>query len=115
MSGIFEIEHRPELGVGIGFRDLVERRVVLIDDLVDGTHDARVLDRPPKITTGLTSDDITLDLLFRDGRDGGRRVAVGIPVRWEELGDAQIALRRGCEEVVDAILSAGQTRHDREA
>jgi hypothetical protein len=46
MSSVFEIEHCPEIGIWVGFRDLVQRCVILINDLVDGTHNSSVLDRP---------------------------------------------------------------------
>jgi hypothetical protein len=46
MSSVFEIEHGPEIGVWIGFRYLIKRCIVLINDLVDRTHDSSILNRP---------------------------------------------------------------------
>lgn len=90
MTRIFEVEHRPELCVGVRLGDLIQGRVVLIDNLVNGAHDSCVFDRPAEIAARLASDDIALALVLRQGRDRGGR-AIG-PVGREELGDAQIAL-----------------------
>jgi len=46
MSGVLEIEHRPKVGVWVGFRDLVQRCVILIYNLVDRTHNSGILNRP---------------------------------------------------------------------
>lgn len=44
---ILEVKHGPEFSVRVRLADLVQRRVVLVDDFVDGGHNARVLDGPP--------------------------------------------------------------------
>lgn len=90
MPSVFEVEHCPEFSIRIRFRDLVERCIILIHDFVDRTHDSSVLDSPPQVPAGFTSDDIVLDLLLRDGRDG--RGGIGVALRGKELGDAEVAL-----------------------
>lgn len=70
MTGIFKVEHCPEIGIGIRFRDLIQRRVILVDDLVDGRHHSRILYRPTQISRGLTADYIWRFVALRDGRDG---------------------------------------------
>jgi hypothetical protein len=108
MSSVFEIEHCPKVGIGIRFRDLVQRRLVLVDYLVDRTHDSSVLYRPAQIPTCFTAHDIALDLTRFDGRHGCRRVWV-VSLGREELGDAKVALRRRGEKVVYAILPSVRT------
>jgi len=46
MPSILKVKHRPEFRIWIRFRDLVERGIVLVDDLVDGRHDPCILDSP---------------------------------------------------------------------
>jgi hypothetical protein len=53
MPSVRKVEHGPKVGVRVGFRDLVERRVIRVDDLVDRAPHARVLDRPLELTRGL--------------------------------------------------------------
>jgi hypothetical protein len=108
MSSVFEIEHCPKVGIGIRFRDLVQRRLVLVDYLVDRTHDSSVLYRPAQIPTCFTAHDIALDLTRFDGRHGCRRVWV-VSLGREELGDAKVALRRRGEKVVYAVLPSVRT------
>jgi hypothetical protein len=46
MSSVFKVKHCPEIGIRVRFRNLIKRCVILIDDLVDRTHNSSVLDRP---------------------------------------------------------------------
>ena len=86
MARVFEVEHGPEVGIRVRLRDLVQRSIVLINDLVNGRDDPSVLYCPPQITRGFTSNYIGR-FAFGDGgeRGGGGVCAV---VGWEELGDA---------------------------
>jgi hypothetical protein len=46
MSSVFKVKHCPEIGIRVRFGNLIKRCVILIDDLVDRTHNSSVLDRP---------------------------------------------------------------------
>lgn len=58
MASVGKVKHGPKVGIGVGFRNLIERRVVRIDDLVNRRAYARVLDRPSQIPRGLATNDI---------------------------------------------------------
>ena len=91
MSRVLEVEHRPEVGVRVRFRNLIQGRVVLINDLVNGRDDSRVLYCPAQIAGRLASNDVGRFGTFGD-RWEGRRRAAGIAVGRKELGDAKVAL-----------------------
>ena len=46
MSSIFKIKHCPEIGIRIWFTDLVQRRIILINDFVDWRDDTGIFNRP---------------------------------------------------------------------
>lgn len=100
MPCVREVEHGPEVRVRIGFRDLVQRRIVRVDDLVDRRAHPRVFDGPLELSRSFAPNCTR----FSRGvaRVGGG--ASGGGTRWEEFGDAEIALRGGGEEVVDSVL-----------
>jgi hypothetical protein len=89
VAGVRVVEHSPEIGVWVRLRDLIERRIVLVDDLVDRASDSGVLDGPFELSRSLAADGAT--------RSGGAVTRVGSSAGGgfggrEELGDAEIAL-----------------------
>jgi hypothetical protein len=82
MPSILEIEHCPEFRIRIGFTDLIQRCIILIDDLVDWAHHSSVLNSPSQIARSFTSDNVVLDHLIGSGR------ALTITCRREEFGYA---------------------------
>lgn len=58
MARVFEVEHGPPVGVRIRLGDLVQRSVVLVDNLVRRVHDASVLNRPLQVTRRLAANNV---------------------------------------------------------
>lgn len=106
MPSVRKVEHGPKVGVRVGFRDLVERRVIRVDDLVDRAPHARVLDRPLELTRGLAPNGFG----FARGRVTAFGASSGRAVGWEELGYAEVALRGRGEEVVGLVLRRRKER-----
>lgn len=67
MSRVLEVKHGPELCVWVRFRDLIQRGIILVDDLVYGRDDSGVLDRPPEVAGGLASHGVGLAARVRRG------------------------------------------------
>jgi hypothetical protein len=70
MSRVLEVEHRPEIGIGVRLGDLVQWCVVLVDNFVDWRDDAGVFYRPSQVARGLAPHDIGRFGTFGDRREG---------------------------------------------
>lgn len=86
MSCVFEVEHCPKVCIWIRLGDLVQRRVVLVDNLVYWRDDSCVFYCPAEISGSFTSDDVGC-FAFGDGGEGSARL-VGSLIGREKLGDA---------------------------
>jgi hypothetical protein len=87
---VSKVEHCPPVGVRVRLGDLIQGRVVRVDNLVDGAPDAVVLNCPTQLTGRLAPDDIRLPAaaaMTRVGRTGYTAI------RRKELGDAEVTLR----------------------
>ena len=60
MAGIGEVEHTPELGIGVGFGYLEEREIARVwgrqGKLVDGGQNTGVRDCPFQVARGFAAD-----------------------------------------------------------
>ena len=60
VTGIREVEHAPESGIGVGLRDLEEGEIWGVrrgkGELVDGRHDSCICNGPFEIAGGLATD-----------------------------------------------------------
>ena len=108
MACVGEVKHAPERGIWIWLGNLEKWKIWGIGrwkgELVNGRNYAGVGDRPFEVSRRFTAHD-------------ARRAASSMPrIRrraldcriigtwWEKLGDAEVALGRGCQKVVLRIL-----------
>lgn len=103
MTGILEIKHGPKLGIWVRLADLIQWCIVLIHNLVYGTHHTCIFNRPSQITGRFAANSIGR-LFMRDARKSGGRVTGRWARRREEFSYAEVALRRRGEEIVDSVL-----------
>lgn len=116
MAGIGEVEHAPESSIRVRLGDLKEGEVWGVwgrkRELVDGGDDACVRDGPFEVARGFAADDacagrgVRVPWVRRCGLARDIRVWAGR----EELGNAEVALGRRCQEVVLGILCDGGQR-----
>ena len=106
MASIGKVKHAPEGSIGVGLRNLKEREVWGIwgreGKLVNRGNNPRVSDGPLEIAGSLAADDTC-------GRGGGvarirGRGLARILTRGKQLGDAEVTLGGGGQEVVLRVL-----------
>ena len=106
MSRIGEIEHTPERSIWVRFGNLEQRKIRGIrrgeGELVNGRKDTSIGDRPFEVPGCFTTDDSGASSRVTRIRRGG--FASASAARREELGNAQIALWGGREQVVLRVL-----------
>lgn len=103
-----KIKHAPEGGVWVRLRDLKEGKIRRVRgrerELVNRGNDTRVGDGPFEVARGLAAD-------YARGGGGMAWVREGafivVAAGREQLCDAEIALGRGCQQVVFRVLETG--------
>jgi hypothetical protein len=110
VTSIGKVKHAPKGGIWIRLGNLEKRKVCRIGrwkgKLVYGGDYAGIGDRPFKVARGFAAYDTRRGAARSMPRvRGSRALGCGIiGTWWEQLGDTEVTLGRGCQQVVLRIL-----------
>ena len=114
MASIGKVKHTPKSGIWVWLGDLEKWKVWRIGrwkgELVYGRDYASIGDRPFEVARRFAAYNARRSTTRPMPRVRGRCLGCGIiGARWEQLGNAKVALGRGCQQVVLRIL---RTMHE---